>query len=216
MKKITTALLMLVGTTCFAQSFEGQLNLIRIIGKDTSNYRYYIKTPNIRIEEVDKKGKIQGFIILNTITNKVYAASPVKKAWIDVQKNDPVEVSGKVECTKTKETKLVAGVKCTKWLVKNTKEKTVIDYWVAPNDFEFFIPHLKLLNRKEKLASYFIDLPANANFIPLESTQYTKEIGFKEQVSQQLKTIKLERKIIDMKMFTVPTEYRKFNMDVKI
>ncbi|MBC7413085.1 MAG: DUF4412 domain-containing protein [Bacteroidia bacterium] len=216
MRIITTALFLIKSLTSFAQSFEGQINLIRIIGTDTSRYRYYVKTPNIRIEEIDKKGSVQGFIIMNTIANKVYAVSPVKKAWIDVQKSDEVLVTGKVECIKTKETKLVAGVKCTKWAVKNTKEKIMINYWVANNNFDFFIDHLKLLNRKEKLASYFINLPLNQGFIPLEAQQYSKEAGVKEQLSQQTKTTKVERKTIDMKLFVVPTEYRKFNMDVKI
>lgn len=212
---LSISLFLITGFNSFAQSFEGQINLIRVIGTDTANYRYYVKTPNIRIEELDKKGKVQGYLIMNTIANKVYAVSPVKKAWIDVANKEVTTVEGKVECVKTKETKLVAGVKCTKWVVKNTKEKTMIDYWVATG-FDFFIDHLKLLNRKEKLATYFINLPANQGFLPLEAQQYIKEAGVKEQPSQHTKTLKLERKVIDMKLFTVPTEYRKFNMDVKI
>ncbi len=212
---LSTSLFLIVALNCFAQSFEGQINLIRVIGTDTASYRYYVKTPNIRIEELDKKGKVQGYLIMNTIANKVYAVSPVKKAWIDVASHEQTTVEGKVECIKTKETKLVAGTKCTKWLVTNTKEKTMIDYWVA-SGFDFFIDHLKLLNRKEKLATYFINLPTNQGFLPLEAQQYIKEAGIKAQPTQYTKTIKLERKIIDMKLFTVPTEYRKFNMDVKI
>ncbi|MEQ1732945.1 MAG: DUF4412 domain-containing protein [Bacteroidia bacterium] len=212
MRIITLVVLTLIGLTVNAQSFEGEIKLTKTSGKNTSNYRYYIKLPNIRIEEINEKGVLQGFMIMNTKTGVIQAASPANKTWLDVKKNENLGIDGKVECVKTKQTKTIAGKVCTLWSVKNTTEKTRIDYWVV-SGFDFFVPHLKLLNRKEKLTSYFVNLPSNEGFLPLESVEYLKVPGVAEQVNEQIKTTKIEaKKITDAKLFEIPKEYIKLAM----
>ncbi|MBC7413086.1 MAG: DUF4412 domain-containing protein [Bacteroidia bacterium] len=212
MRIIILVLLSLIGLTVSAQSFEGEIKLTKTSGKNISNYRYYVKLPNIRIEEINEKGVLQGYMVMNTKTGIIQAASPANKSWLEVKKNENLGIEGKVECTKTSQTKTIAGIICTLWSVKNTTEKTRINYWVA-SGFDFFVPHLKLLNRKEKLTSYFVNLPSNQGFLPLESVEYLKIPGVAEHVNEQIKTTKIEaKKITDAKLFVIPKDYTKLTM----
>ena len=53
---------------------------MRVVGTDTSYYQYYVKEPNVRIEELDKKGKIQGYLVMNMLSNKIFAVSKTGNA----------------------------------------------------------------------------------------------------------------------------------------
>jgi hypothetical protein len=161
---------------------------------------------------MDAKGVLQGYILMNTKTAKIIGVSPANKTYLEVKKNDNAGVTGKVECVKTTQTKTIAGISSTLWSVKNSKENTRIDYWVATG-FDFFVTHLKLLNRKEKLTSYFINLPLNEGFLPLEAIEYYKNPGVVEVVNEQIKTTSVVRKTIsDTKLFELPKDYIKLAM----
>ena len=70
-----------------------------------------------------------------------------------------------------------------------------------------------IAERKEKLTSYFVNLPSNEGFLPLESVEYLKIPGVVEQVNEQIKTTKIEtKKITDAKLFEIPKEYIKLAM----
>jgi hypothetical protein len=200
-------------TTC-AQSFEGRIHLARIVGTDTAYYQYYVKEPNIRIEELDNKGRIQGFLVMNMLSNKIFAVNPNNKMWMVYENKVKTEVTGNVECARTGNFKNIAGKLCELWAVTNAKEQTTIDYWVAQGNFNFFVPHLQALNRKEKLANYFITLPNTDGCIPLEAYQHSKDAGNKNAPNQIIRTIKVEEKIVDIKLFKVPNMYRKYESEV--
>ncbi len=198
----------------FTQSFEGQIRLMRIVGTDTSYYQYSVKEPNVRIEELDKKGAVLGYLVMNMLSSKVFAVSPEKKMWMLLDTKTKTTVQGKVECARTGNYKNIAGVLCELWAVTNAKERTSIDYWVAKGNYTFFVPHLQALNRKEKLANYFIALTNVTGYIPLEAYQHSKDEQNKATVNQSIKTLKVTPKIIDIKLFKVPAMYRKFDLDV--
>jgi hypothetical protein len=44
---------------------------------------------------------------------------------------------------------------CTDYIVKNASANTIITYWLADNQFNFFQPLVKLWNRKDKQSLYF-------------------------------------------------------------
>ncbi|MBC7411719.1 MAG: DUF4412 domain-containing protein [Bacteroidia bacterium] len=201
-------------TTAIAQSFEGRIHLMRVVGTDTSYYQYYVKEPNVRIEELDKKGKIQGYLVMNMLSNKIFAVSPSNKMWLLYDNKIKTEVTGKIEYARTGNYKKIAGILCELWAVTNVKERTNIDYWVAAGNYNFFVPHLQALNRKEKLANYFILLNNVAGCIPLEAYQHSKDESNKALVNQSIRTIKVEPKLLDIKMFKVPSMYRKYDLDV--
>lgn len=201
----TMALALFAGMS-FAQSFEGVIEFRKITASDTTSYKYFVKDHNVRIEELDKKGNITGIMIVMPKENSVKALNTERKLFMDVPHNNPPQMKGKAEVTKTTTTKEVAGQKCTLWRVKNTEENTEIGYWVAEGKYDFFLPLIKTLNRKDKLGYYFLSIEGNAGVFPMEAT----EKSLLRQDVGSIKVLKMENKKVDSKLFSIPSDYKKF------
>jgi hypothetical protein len=134
------------------------------------------------------------------------ALSPDRKLYMDVENKSVATPTGKPEVTKTTNTKTIAGYNCTQWRVKNKEENTEISYFVAEGKFDFFIDLIKTLNRKDKTATYFLQIPENTGFFTLEATE--RSLTREERV--RFETIKIEKKSVDKKMFEIPKEYAKY------
>lgn len=207
MKKILFSFLpLMMSLAGSAQSFEGVIEFSKITFSDTVSYKYYVKDLNVRIEELDKKGNTTGIMLVNPKDKTVKALNTERKLYMMVPNNQPPVMKGKPEVIKTTTTKEVAGQKCTLWRVKNTEENTEIGYWVAEGKYDFFLPLIKTLNRKDKLGYYFLSIDGNNGVFPFEATEKSllrKDVG-------SLKVSKIEKMKVDPKMFAIPSDYKKF------
>ncbi len=207
MKKIFFVALFSIFTFCAsAQTFEGIIDFKKVTASDTTAYRYTVKGSKVKIEELDKKGLTSGVMLVDSKLNTVIALSPDRKLFMDVPHNTAPVITGKPEVTKTTTSKEVCGKKCVLWRVKNTAENTEIGYWVAEGKFDFFLPLINTLNRKDKLSSYFLSIPDNGAIFPMEATEKSllrKDLG-------SIKVTKMEAKKIDEKTFAIPSDFKKF------
>ncbi|MCC7502999.1 MAG: DUF4412 domain-containing protein, partial [Flavobacteriales bacterium] len=128
-----------------AQAFEGVLEFTKTTGPVVTNYKYYVKGDHIRIEEISARGDVQGIMLVDTRDRSVIALSPERKLYMDVP-NMRLPKDVETEIKKTGEMKDMAGYKCEKWVVKSPREDRVITYWVANDEFNFFVPLLETLN----------------------------------------------------------------------
>lgn len=207
MLKIFSALIVTcISLSGFAQSFEGVITFKKNTLTDTTHYKYVIKGNNVRIEEMGSKGNTTGIMLVDLKAGKVVALSPDRKLYMDVENSAKV-VTGNPEVTKTKNTKEIAGYKCTQWRVKNKEQDTEISYYVADGKFDFFVPLLKTLNRKDKMASYFLQIPDNSGVFPMEATERTLLRGEKAS----LVVTNVEKKTVDAKQFEIPADYLKYD-----
>lgn len=190
-----------------AQNFEGIIEFKKLSAKDTVRYRYYVRDVNVRIEELNKKGEIAGVMIILPKINSVRALSPERKLYMEVPHNTPPKMTGKAEVIKTKTSKEIAGVKCTQVRIKNVEEDTEISYWVANGGYPFFLPMLNTINRKDKLSYYFLSIPENADMFPFEADERSTKRDFRNMI----KVEKLERKKLDVKLFSIPADYKKYD-----
>jgi len=202
----STACLIAVCSFVSAQSFEGIIEFKKNTISDTISYRYYIKGNQIRIDDMGSKGKLTGTMLVDTKTNKVIALSPERKLYMDVENSTKPGPAGTPEVTKTTNTKKIAGYDCKQWRIKNKDENTEVSYWVAEGHFDFFIPLLKTLNRKDKMATYFLMVPDNGGVFPFEASERT----LVRQEKGSLVTTKVEKKAIDAKLFDIPKDYQKY------
>ena len=114
----------------------------------------------------------------------------------------------KCQTFKTTEKKVILGQKCTKWVVKNSDFKSKGEYWVIDGgNYFFFKDLLSVLNRKDKIALYFMQIPENAGYFPIMG----KEIGDDGTVKAELITKKITRKKYSDDFFKLPEGYKKFN-----
>lgn len=188
-----------------AQSFEGVIDFKKTSGPVVTNYKYYVKGDHVRIEEVSSKGDVQGIMLVDTHDKTVVALSPERKLFMDVPNMRlPKEVETTI--TKTNETKEILNYKCEKWLVKSNAEDRLITYWVAADAFDFFIPLLQTLNRKDEQAVFFLEIADSKGVFPivgLEQKIDGAEVG-RLEVSSIAKGPQKDA------LFEIPAGYNKF------
>jgi len=212
MKTLKTALaatLMLASmNTISAQRFEGAIGFTKTIGPVTADYVYYVKENMIRVEELDEKGGVQGIMLVNTEDNSVVALSPERKMYIDVPNRRKVKESD-IEVKQTGESEMINGYECFEWIVDSNEDGRQVSYWVAQNDFDFFIPMLKTLNRKDKMALYYINLPDATGSFPMRGREVKKD-GVE---LTKLEVTRIEKSELSADKFAIPSGYSKFERE---
>jgi len=211
MKKILLALTLCLGlTTITAQNFSGSIEFKYYNQKDTNTNIYLVKDKLIKLDQYGKKSNaIEGSFIFDLTENKIKFVNPKRKVWGEHKSETPPIVKGVCAVTKGNDTKTIQGIKCVEYTVKNTDENTVITYWVAENKFAFFVPVIKLWNRKDKQSIYFNqikDLPDGS--MPLLSEEKQLSDG---KLLTKLEVVKIGRKVPDDASLAVPANYNKFD-----
>jgi len=197
--------LALLTTAAFAQPFEGILEFTKSTGPVVTSYKYYVKGDRVRIEEISARGEVQGIMLVDTRDKTVTAISPERKLYMDVPNMRlPKDVETTVQ--KTSEMKDMAGYKCEKWLVKSGAEDRVITYWVAADEFNFFVPLLETLNRKDEQAVFFLEIKENKGVFPL--------LGIEQKIDgaevSRLEVTKVTKGVQKPVLFEIPAGFNKF------
>ncbi len=150
MKKMGALVLMVtLSSIAFAsEPFQGTIKFTKTIGPVTANYVYYVKGDKVRVEELGENGEIQGIMIVDTKGNTVKALSPERQMYIDVPNKRPARET-EVFVQKTNNTQEINGYKCTEVKVSGKNDGREITFWVADDHFDFFVPLLETLNRKD-------------------------------------------------------------------
>jgi hypothetical protein len=146
--------------------------------------------------------------LFDLTANEIKFLNPKRKLWGKQRSETPQVIKGTCLVTKGG-TKKVAGVKCTEYTVKNTEENTVVTYWIAQEQFTFFIPLIKLWNRKDKQSIYFAqikDLPEGS--MPLMSEEKQLSDG---KLLTKLEVTNISNKAPDDATFAIPAGYTKFD-----
>lgn len=204
----TASLTVFFAANLLAQSFEGTIEFTRYTTVDTSKYAYHVKGDMVRIEEVGSNGQIAGIMIVNTKENKAKSLSPERKLYIELESANTkfITINGS-DVKKGKTTKTIAGYKCDEWTVSNKEQNTTITYYLAKDNFDFFEGLLIALNRKDKFATYYQQLPDTKKTFPFLAIEKDLTSG-KEK--GKLEVNKVTKKTIDSKLFEIPIDYKKF------
>lgn len=204
---LVVAVIMCTGAIS-SQPFQGTIKFVKTIGPVTAHYIYYVKGDNIRIEELGEDGTIQGIMLVNTSANTVVALSPEREMYIDVPNKRPSKETP-VYVKKTGNTKEINGYTCTEVKVSGKNDGREITYWVAKDNFDFFVPLLETLNRKDKQAVYFMNIPDVEGVFPF--------VGIERKTDgvelSKLKVTEMKRGNLDQEMFEIPAGYTKFERE---
>lgn len=186
--------------------FEGVINFKKQKGSEITNYTYYIKGKNVRIDEFGPEGAIKGIMLIDTEKDVVTALSPDRKLYMDATNNKPpVKVNPKV--TKTSQKKKIGDYNCTEWVVLSKEEGTIVSYWVIDEaDFPFFEAMLRTLNRKDRLSKYWLEVPG----IKGKFTMMGTEKSMDGQTRVTLEVTSMEEKSVEDSVFEIPSNYVKF------
>jgi hypothetical protein len=170
-----------------------------------TSYKYYVKGEHVRIEEISARGDVQGIMLVDTRDKTVTALSPDRKLYMDVP-NMRLPKDVKTEVKKTGEMKEIAGYKCEKWIVKGASDDRQITYWVAADKFDFFIPLLETLNRKDEQAVFFLEVPDASGVFPM--------LGIEQKMDgaevSKLQVTKVTKGMQKPALFEIPAGFNKF------
>ncbi len=207
-KKINFGLVLLFISLYTQAQFEGVIEFRMETRKDTTINSYNVKNDHVRLDQLGKKsGKVEGSFVFDLTKNNIKFVNPLRKVWGEHKSETPPVIKGKCEVLKTKNIKTLLGHKCTEYIVKNSEENTQISYWITTDKFDFFIPLVKLWNRKDKASVYFnqlSDLPKGSMpLLSIESTLDGKQVG-------KLEVMKVDKKVLELNQVTVPADYKKF------
>lgn len=213
MKNLTTKLAVtVIALAGFASAslaqFEGTIEFKKMNLSDTSSYIYYVKGNKVRLDEVNLKSKkIEGTFLIDLTAGTMVSLSPDRKLFMDQKQGASVTVGGKPEIVNTKATKTLLGTNCKELVVNNKEENTTVKYYVGGAKFDFFAKFLKLMNRKDKQACYYLLLSKDAAdgfpYLSIQTDNTGKETG-------RLEVSKIEKKVIDATTFEIPKDYHKF------
>ena len=191
--------------TLHAQSFEGVMEFTKTTGPVITSYKYYVKGDRVRIEEISSRGEVQGIMLVDTRDKTVTAISPERKLYMDVPNMRlPKDVETQVQ--KLTDMKEIAGYKCEKWVVKSAKEDRQITYGVAADEFNFFIPLLETLNRKDEQAVFFLQIKDAGGVFPM--------LGIEQKMDgaevSRLEVTKVIKGVQKPTLFEIPAGFNKF------
>lgn len=194
----------------FEKKFEGTIFFSQELLNDTFYYIYYVKDNYVKLEELNrcKNCKVlNNYILFDLKKGTITAVNPTRKMYINLipKKYEPKD-SKEFEVIKTGNYKKIMGYKCYQWRVRNKNENTEITYWVTYGNYDFFVDLLKLWNRTEKHASYFLTIPDNKGYFPLLSDEKTT---LREQ-KMTLRVIDIQKKELDSTIFIIPPDYKNF------
>lgn len=210
MKKTAAILLGLtLSTAAFASGpFQGTIKFTKTIGPVTANYIYYVKGDKVRVEELSENGEVQGIMIVDTKANTVKALSPERKMYIDVPNKRPARET-EVYVQKTNNTKVINGYDCTEVKVSGKTDGREVTFWVADDDFDFMVPLLETLNRKDKLATYFMNVPELDGFFPMIGVE--RKTDGVELTKLQVNTV--DKGDLNNDLFEIPSDFTKFERE---
>ncbi|MES2679206.1 MAG: DUF4412 domain-containing protein [Bacteroidota bacterium] len=192
-----------------AQGFSGSIEFKYFNLKDTNSNVYYVKDKMVKLEQYVKKTTVtEGSFIFDLKANSIKAVHHKRKVWSDHKSETPPIIKGVCEVIKGSNTKTLSGYKCKEYIVKNPSENTIITYWIAEGKFNFFVPMMKLWNRKDRQSIYFnqiANLPEGS--MPLYSEEKQISDG---KIITRLEVTKINKKAPDNSAFEIPATYNKF------
>ncbi len=192
--------------------FEGIIFFSMELITDTLYYTYYVKDRLVRMDEYNRCRDCKtpnNYILFDLNKKTITVVNPLRKMYININSKpykERTDVDENFKIIKTNNYKKIHGYKCYQWRVRNKIENTEVSYWVAFDNFDFFIDFLKLFNRSEKHAQYFLLIPETKGYFPMLSEERTT---LREQ-KMTLRVLNIQRKTIDKSFFQIPKDYKNF------
>lgn len=189
------------------KTFEGSIFFAKITNVDTSYYAYHVKGDMVRVDELDKKKEIINSLLVDLKSQDMTAISPSRKMFMKLHSNPYIPKEDKsFEIKKTTNKKKIMGYECFQWRVKNKSQNTEITYWVADDSFCFFEDLMKILNRSEKQAKFFLQIPDISCYGPLQSEERT----LLRDSKMTLSVIDIKKTKLDNSLFKIPESFKNF------
>lgn len=196
---------MLISPVLKSESFEGLIKFRHYTSYDTTLLKYSIQNKKIRINKYDNEGHLIECLLVDIEKDEVTALNPQRKLYrpLEPENKDHINEGENYDIIRSGNHKVINGVKCYQWRVRNQKSNTEIAYWVTEKKFDFFHDLIDLLERTNKIYDFFAEIPGKKGMFPLLSVERT--LLRKER--QRLTVAEITRKSMDESLFEIPDDY---------
>jgi hypothetical protein len=192
-----------------AKSFEGSITMVKESFYDTTFFTYFVSDGRIRIEECNSKKELLNIYLVNTNNNEVLVINPTKKMYTKLKKLKSTEnVETHFTIKKSDNYKMVQGVKCYQWRVKNREKNSEISYWVTQNNFDFFEKMVNVLNQTDRSWEFFNRIPNSQGFFPM----LLVERNLLRDEKMRTAVLQINSRSLDTSIFSVPKGFKMFIM----
>lgn len=208
-----TLILMCFASLTYAQSgFEGTLTyVIKTEQGQTQSMEYSVKGNKVRMD-MDIPGvpaSMKPAIIFDNDTNTMYTVINQLKSYMaipmDSLKDEKNKFNDSEKPVKTGKTKMIAGVKCEEWKIKDKKEETIL--WNAPHFGNFIFGRGSGFFGGDRPPDWADELIKNG-FFPFQIINKDPQ----GNVVMTMEVTHVDRKKLDASLFKVPSDYNKMNM----
>jgi hypothetical protein len=209
LRKLFLFVMVLIPFINQAKSFEGSITMVKESFYDTTFFTYYVSDGRIRIEECNSKKELQSVYLVNIIKEEVFVINPLKRMYTKLKKLDNALLAqNNFSIKKTDNYKLIKGVKCYQWRVKNREKNSEISYWVTQNNFDFFEKMVKVLNQTDRSWEFFNRIPNTQGFFPM---LYVERNLLRDE-KMRTAVLQIEQRPVDSSVFSIPKGFKMFIM----
>jgi hypothetical protein len=191
--------------------FEGSIQFIQQTLNDTLYYTYHVKERKVRVDIHEKCISCEGpqnSLLFDLDKKTITAISPSRKMFINLEVKPYRKIDeSQFTIIKSENTKVINGYKCQQWRVRNKTQNTEITYWVANDGFQFFEEFLRLWNRTEKHAQFYLQIPDIIGFFPMLSEERTLLRDHK----MKLAVTDIRKKPVEQNLFDIPKDYKSYD-----
>ncbi len=188
----------------FAQSFEGVIDFRKTNLAEKVYYSYTVKGNHVRIDEKSEDGKsIIATLLVNLSSKEILALSHERKLYMKREAKTTDRVANSPRIIRSGNHRFIGSNDCEQWRVKNDGENTEISYWVTKGNYDFFLPLLGVLGRKDRFATYYLSIPDREGFFPVDAV----ERDLQRNEKGRLEVLSITEKKLDNSLFEVPKNY---------
>lgn len=192
--------------TAIAQSFEGVIEFRKTNAAEKIYYSYTVKGNKVRIDEKSADGStVVASMLVDLGSKEIFALSHDRKLYTSRPAKTTERVQGSPKIIRSGNRRFIANNDCEQWRVKHQAEGTEISYWVAKGNYDFFLPLLGALGRKDRFATYYLAIPDREGYFPVDAVErdlQRNEIG-------RLEVLNITEKKLDNSLFEIPKNYLK-------
>lgn len=198
--------LTLASIGAMAQGFEGSIFFTKSNMMDVTQYAYHVKGNKVRIDEmVNGSDKLVATLLVDLESGTMTALSHERNLYMNRPGKLEQASAGNSEVIEGQLKRAIHGMNCSQYRVKNKADDREIMYWVTEGDFSFFPKLLNILNRKDNLSTYYLQLPDLNKKFPMmaeENTLLREKKGF-------IQVDRMEKKKLDDSLFKIPAGFEK-------
>ncbi len=193
------------GLSYSQSSFEGKVTM-KVQSEGNSNTMNYLIKGNKMRMEFSGMGHT-GVMIMDVANKKADMLMPEQKMYMEINMNDFKDLAKDqakdVDFKKTDETKTINGYDCVKWVYKSKDAHG--DMWMT-KDLGSFMMFNSPMGHSEQ--PEWMKTIQNEGYFPMLVTIYDND----NKTTSQMEVTSVEKKSLDASLFTVPSDYKLFQM----